>query len=275
MDLAPCHLGPAPRRRFATPLLVAGKPTLVPAPACSEAYGGQVRLVGQGEAGPKSHAGLQFPVGRLPPPHRRAWLLLRAPRRPGRAPGRGPRRAAQGGAGSPGVGHARYAGPRGTSRGSPPRRAPWPPGPRPPSSTPLTSRRRPSPSSRRLLPSLSSVAVPALPAPTHLHPDHLPPRAVSAPAQDAPATPTRSAPRPSCALCVPPLSCAAPRGLPARPVHATVLTSAGHLFPGMDTLRSSPLCWHLRPCSPLSSVTPGFKGQSRVHLIHAPRRQHI
>jgi ribonuclease HI len=23
------------------------------------------------------------------------------------------------------------------------------------------------------------------------------------------------------------------------------------------------------------SVTPGFKGQSRVHLIHAPRRQHI
>jgi hypothetical protein len=22
-------------------------------------------------------------------------------------------------------------------------------------------------------------------------------------------------------------------------------------------------------------VTPGFKGQSRVHLIHAPRRQHI
>jgi hypothetical protein len=24
-----------------------------------------------------------------------------------------------------------------------------------------------------------------------------------------------------------------------------------------------------------SSVTPGFKEQSRVHLIHAPRRQHI
>jgi hypothetical protein len=23
------------------------------------------------------------------------------------------------------------------------------------------------------------------------------------------------------------------------------------------------------------TVTPGFKGQSRVHLIHAPRRQHI
>jgi hypothetical protein len=41
-----------------------------------------------------------------------------------------------------------------------------------------------------------------------------------------------------------------PRGLPAR---ATVLTSVGHLFPGMDTLRSSPLCRHLCPCSPLSS----------------------
>jgi hypothetical protein len=48
-----------------------------------------------------------------------------------------------------------YAGSHGTSRGSPPRRAPWLPGPCPPSSTPLTSRRRPSPSSRRLLPSLS------------------------------------------------------------------------------------------------------------------------
>jgi hypothetical protein len=24
-----------------------------------------------------------------------------------------------------------------------------------------------------------------------------------------------------------------------------------------------------------SHVTPGFKGQSQVHLIHAPRRQHI
>uniref|UniRef100_A0A804UDD4 Uncharacterized protein n=1 Tax=Zea mays TaxID=4577 RepID=A0A804UDD4_MAIZE len=43
---------------------------------------------------------------------------------------------------------------------------------------------------------------------------------------------------------------AAPRGLPAR---ATILTSVGHLFPGMDTLRSSPLCRHLCPCSPLSS----------------------
>jgi hypothetical protein len=46
------HLGPAPCRRFAAPLLVAGKPTLVPAPARREAYGGQVRRVGQGEAGP-------------------------------------------------------------------------------------------------------------------------------------------------------------------------------------------------------------------------------
>jgi hypothetical protein len=27
--------------------------------------------------------------------------------------------------------------------------------------------------------------------------------------------------------------------------------------------------------SDTTSVTPGFKGQSRVHLIHAPRRQHI
>jgi hypothetical protein len=32
------------------------------------------------------------------------------------------------------------------------------------------------------------------------------------------------------------------------------------------------------PDSPVNysrTVTPGFKGQSRVHLIHAPRRQHI
>jgi hypothetical protein len=27
--------------------------------------------------------------------------------------------------------------------------------------------------------------------------------------------------------------------------------------------------------SDTTSVTPGFKEQSRVHLIHAPRRQHI
>jgi hypothetical protein len=27
--------------------------------------------------------------------------------------------------------------------------------------------------------------------------------------------------------------------------------------------------------SQVADVTPGFKGQSRVHLIHAPRRQHI
>jgi hypothetical protein len=30
---------------------------------------------------------------------------------------------------------------------------------------------------------------------------------------------------------------------------------------------------HQRWAAPLSH--PGFKGQSRVHLIHAPRRQHI
>jgi hypothetical protein len=65
--------------------------------------------------------------------------------------------------------------------------------------------------------------------------------------------PTRRAPRPSCAPCAPPLPCAAPPGLPVRPVRATVLTSASHLFPGMDTLRSSPLCRHLCPCIPLSS----------------------
>jgi hypothetical protein len=27
--------------------------------------------------------------------------------------------------------------------------------------------------------------------------------------------------------------------------------------------------------SDLATVTPGFKEQSQVHLIHAPRRQHI
>jgi hypothetical protein len=61
-------------------------------------------------------------------------------------------------------------------------------------------------------------------------------------------------PWPSCAACAPPPPRAAPRGLPARlrshaqppglparPARAAVLTSAGHLFPGMDTLRSSPL----------------------------------
>jgi hypothetical protein len=30
-----------------------------------------------------------------------------------------------------------------------------------------------------------------------------------------------------------------------------------------------------RPTLSKRAVTPGFKGQSRVHLIHAPRRQHI
>jgi hypothetical protein len=65
--------------------------------------------------------------------------------------------------------------------------------------------------------------------------------------------PTRRASRPSCAPCAPPLPRAAPPGLPARPARATVLTSAGHLFPGTDTLCSSPLCRHLCPCIPLSS----------------------
>jgi hypothetical protein len=66
LDLAPRHhLGPVPCRRSVAPLLVADKPTLVPAPARREAYGGQVCWVGQGEAGPSLTSASSSPLDDL------------------------------------------------------------------------------------------------------------------------------------------------------------------------------------------------------------------
>lgn len=63
--------------------------------------------------------------------HRRVPAQSRRPSHACRAPSRGSLRPEQGGAGPAGVGCARSAIPRGTTRGSHPRHAPWLPRPRP------------------------------------------------------------------------------------------------------------------------------------------------
>jgi small nuclear ribonucleoprotein (snRNP)-like protein len=136
-------------RRSCSPLLTPAADALSPAaPAPGSACAAPARRrppqSGQVRAAPSRPLLLVVgaPAPDLTPRHHpgscaRSPRRLRRPSPPGRTGGRRPRQRAQ-------------LIPRGTSHGSHPRHAPWPPGPRPPPFTPLTSRRRPSPSSASL-----------------------------------------------------------------------------------------------------------------------------